>query len=145
MYSGFCIKDSKPYYKEGYEKRLLALRRAKYKVYDIENEKVYDLNGEIIIESDKLEENYTYTCEIQTYSSNGEKAAYKSQKYTVAKSGFSVTGVTKPTGELIYKKGFTVKGVVGSAYPITDAKIVIFTKGNENDIKDILSFLRNSL
>lgn len=104
----------------------------------IYNEKVYDLNGEIIIESDKLEENYTYTCEIQTYSSNGEKAAYKSQKYTVAKSGFSVTGVTKPIGELTYKKGFTVKGEVGSAYPITDAKIVIFTKGNENDIKDIV-------
>ncbi len=104
----------------------------------IYNEKVYDLNGEIIIESNKLEENYTYTCEIQTYSSNGEKAAYKSQKYTVAKSGFSVTGVTKPTGELTYKKGFTVKGVVGSAYPIAEAKIVIFIKGNENDIKDIV-------
>ncbi len=104
----------------------------------IYNEKVYDLNGEIIIESDKLEENYTYTCEIQTYSSNGEKAAYKSQKYTVAKSGFSVTGVTKPTGELTYKKGFTVKGVVGSAYPIAEAKIVIFTKGNENSVLDIV-------
>ena len=104
----------------------------------IYNEKVYDLNGEIIIVSDKLEENCTYTCEIQTYTSNGEKAAYKAQKYTVAKSGFSVTGVTKPTGELTYKKGFTVKGVVGSAYPITEAEIVIFTKGNENDIKDIV-------
>lgn len=102
------------------------------------NDKVYDLNGEIIIESGKLEENYTYICEIQTYSSNGEKAAYKSQKYTVAKSGFSVMGVTKPTGELTYKKGFTVKGVVGSAYPIMEAKIAVFKKGNENDIIDIV-------
>lgn len=104
-------------------------------IYD---EKEYELSGEVVINSDKLEQNVTYTCEIQTYSSNGEKAAYKAQKYTVAKSGFSVTGVTKPTGNLTYKKGFTVKGVVGSAYPITEAKIVIFTKGNESAVQDIV-------
>jgi len=104
-------------------------------IYD---EKEYELSGEVVINSNKLEQNVTYTCEIQTYSSKGEKAAYKSQKYTVAKSGFSVTGVTKPTGNLTYKKGFTVKGVVGSAYPIAEAKIVIFTKGDEGTIHDIV-------
>lgn len=102
------------------------------------NKKVYETNGEIIIDSDQLEEGCTYTCEVQAYTSKGEKSASKTQIYTVAKSGFSVTGVTKPTGELPYKKGFAVRGVVGSAYPIAEAEIIIFVKGNKNDVRDMV-------
>jgi len=108
----------------------------------IYNEKEYDLSGEVVIALSALEQNMTYICEIQAYSANGQKAAYKSQEYTVAKSGFSVDKVEKPVGELNYEKtrtkGFTVKGVVGSAYPIAEAKIVIFVKGDESKIQDIV-------
>ncbi len=44
LYSGFCLLDSKPYYKEAFERKLAEIRRAKYKVMDLETEKVYELD-----------------------------------------------------------------------------------------------------
>ena len=44
LYSGFCIVDSKPYYNEAFNKRLKQVRRGKYKVLDLDTEKVYELN-----------------------------------------------------------------------------------------------------
>lgn len=43
LHSGFCFVDSKPYYKEAFEKRLAEIRRAKYKVIDMETENIYEL------------------------------------------------------------------------------------------------------
>ena len=103
------------------------------------HEKVYQTTGQIVIPTADLKENTTYICEIQTYDTNDMKAAYKSQKYEVAKSGFSISNdAKKPSGDLPHKKGFTVKGTVTSAHPISEAKIVIFSRGNETDIHDIV-------
>lgn len=44
LYSGFCIKDSKPYIKDKFDKKLAEIRRAKYKVMDLETENVYEIN-----------------------------------------------------------------------------------------------------
>lgn len=44
LYSGFCIKDSKPYFQEGFDKKLKEIRRAKYQVLDLETERVYQIN-----------------------------------------------------------------------------------------------------
>jgi len=44
MHSGFCIIDSKPYDSVVFERRLNEIRRAKYKILDLDTEKVYELN-----------------------------------------------------------------------------------------------------
>ena len=44
LYSGFCIKDSKPYFQEGFDKKLKEIRGARYQVLDLETEKVYQIN-----------------------------------------------------------------------------------------------------
>ena len=41
-YSGFCIKDSKPCYKEGFENVLYDAKNSSYKVLDLDNDKVYE-------------------------------------------------------------------------------------------------------
>ncbi len=46
LYSGFCIKDSKPYYKEAFDKKISKIRRAKYKVMDLETENIYEIEDE---------------------------------------------------------------------------------------------------
>ncbi len=46
LYSGFCIKDSKPYYKEAFDKKLAEIRRAKYKVMDLETENIYEIDDD---------------------------------------------------------------------------------------------------
>lgn len=43
LYSGFCFVDSKPFYKEAFEKRLTEIRRARYKVIDMKTEKIYNV------------------------------------------------------------------------------------------------------
>ena len=43
LYSGFCFDDSKPFYKEAFEKRLTEIRRARYKVIDMKTEKIYNV------------------------------------------------------------------------------------------------------
>lgn len=44
LYSGFCIKNSKPYYKEAFEQKLKQIKRANYKVLDLNTEKIYKLD-----------------------------------------------------------------------------------------------------
>lgn len=42
LYSGFCLKDSKPFYPEGFSKRLEEVRSTEYKVLDMDSEAVYN-------------------------------------------------------------------------------------------------------
>lgn len=44
LYSGFCLKDSKPFYKEGFEKIIGEIRKTEYKVLDMDSDTVYDVN-----------------------------------------------------------------------------------------------------
>lgn len=44
LYSGFCIQNSKPYYKEAFEQKLEQIKHAKYKVMDLNTEQIYELN-----------------------------------------------------------------------------------------------------
>ena len=48
LYSGYCIKDSHPYNKEAFEKRLKEIRRVKFKVIDLNTERVYDIEDKEI-------------------------------------------------------------------------------------------------
>ena len=48
LYSGFCVIDSKPFYKEAFEKRLAQIRRAKYKVLDLETNKIYEISDNAV-------------------------------------------------------------------------------------------------
>ena len=41
-YSGYCLKDAKPCYDYGFNKKIEGIRRAKYVVFDTDNEKAYD-------------------------------------------------------------------------------------------------------
>lgn len=112
---------------------------ATIKVTDSKDEELYynaketNLNGSVVI-GEGLKENETYTCEIQTYTNNGEKAAFKSDKYKLPKSGFSVSGVKKPTGQIKYGKDFDEKGVVGSSYPIREVSVSVFADGDESNV-----------
>lgn len=42
LFSGFCFVDSKPYYKEAFEKKVREVRRVKYKVLDLDSYEVYN-------------------------------------------------------------------------------------------------------
>lgn len=42
LYSGFCIKNSKLYNKSEFDKKLKDIRNSKYKVLDLDNDKIYD-------------------------------------------------------------------------------------------------------
>lgn len=42
LYSGYCIKDSEPFSKDGFEYRLKGVRRAKYKVLDLDSERIFN-------------------------------------------------------------------------------------------------------
>ncbi len=44
FYSGYCFKDNEPCSKEAFEYRLKGIRRANYKVLDMETENVYELD-----------------------------------------------------------------------------------------------------
>ena len=44
LYSGYCLKDSKPYFKSGFDKKLADIRRSKFTVLDLETETYYNLN-----------------------------------------------------------------------------------------------------
>ena len=44
-YSGYCLKNNQPYVKSLFEKRLEEIRRANYRVYDLENNKFYNINN----------------------------------------------------------------------------------------------------
>lgn len=63
LYSGFCLKNEKPYYKEAFDKKLAEIRRAKYKVmdlgteniYEIEDDKVRSLNNFILIRKSHIQ------------------------------------------------------------------------------------------
>lgn len=46
LYSGFCLKNGKPYYKEAFDKKLAEIRRAKYKVMDLETENIYEIEDD---------------------------------------------------------------------------------------------------
>lgn len=48
MYSGFCIKDDKPCYPEGFEKKIKEVRRGNYKVINPESDVVYSLSDKRI-------------------------------------------------------------------------------------------------
>ena len=45
LYSGFCLKDLKPFYKEGFENILNEIRRTEYKVIDVDTKNVYDTSN----------------------------------------------------------------------------------------------------
>lgn len=42
LHSGFCIIDSKPYFKEKFDSRLKSIRKGNYKVYDLDSKTVYN-------------------------------------------------------------------------------------------------------
>ena len=42
LYSGFCIKDGEPFYKEGFERKLNGIRKTKYQVLDLDNDISYE-------------------------------------------------------------------------------------------------------
>lgn len=44
MYSGFCLKDGKPYYQEAFDKKLGQIKRAQYKIMNVESGQIYDIN-----------------------------------------------------------------------------------------------------
>ena len=46
LYSGYCIKDGKPYSQKAFEKRLNEIRRTKYKVLDMDSQIVYAVEDE---------------------------------------------------------------------------------------------------
>lgn len=46
LYSGFCLKNEKPYNKEAFDKKLAEIRRAKYKVMDLETENIYEIDDD---------------------------------------------------------------------------------------------------
>lgn len=50
LYSGFCIKDSEPYSKEAFNKKLAEVRRAKFYVLDLDTDKVYSMKDKQIRE-----------------------------------------------------------------------------------------------
>lgn len=62
LYSGFCIKNKKPYYQSAFDKKVFEIRKIKYKVlnldnniiYDIEDEKVRELKNFIIIKKSHI-------------------------------------------------------------------------------------------
>lgn len=44
LYSGYCLIDSKPYFKDAFEKQLAEIRRTKYIVLDLDTEQIYNIN-----------------------------------------------------------------------------------------------------
>lgn len=44
LYSGFCLKDSKPYFPEAFDKKLKEIRRAHYQVLDLKTDKLYKIS-----------------------------------------------------------------------------------------------------
>ena len=47
-YSGYCLNDSKPCYDYGFNKKIEEIRRAKYVVFDIDNEKAYEPSDSLV-------------------------------------------------------------------------------------------------
>lgn len=45
IYSGFCLKDGLPCYREGFEKRLEDIRNTKYMVLDLDSDGVYEVDS----------------------------------------------------------------------------------------------------
>ena len=52
LYSGYAIVNSKPFYIDGFNKELEHIRKAKYKVLDLDSENVYDINDSKIKDLD---------------------------------------------------------------------------------------------
>jgi len=46
LYSGYCIKDGKPYSQKAFERRLSEIRRTKYKVLDMDSQLCYEIEDE---------------------------------------------------------------------------------------------------
>lgn len=44
-YSGFCIKNEQPCYKDGFDKKLKEIRSTKYKVMDLDSDKIFEVNS----------------------------------------------------------------------------------------------------
>ena len=44
-YSGFCLKNGKPFYDEGFRKKIDEIRHTKYMVVDLEGDKIYEVNS----------------------------------------------------------------------------------------------------
>lgn len=81
LYSGFCIKYGKPYYKEAFDKKLAEIRRAKYKVmdlgteniYEIEDDKVRSLNNFILIRKSHIQKPVKNHIQKMVYESGNVK------------------------------------------------------------------------
>ncbi len=43
LYSGFCLENSKPYYMNAFNKRLISVKRGNYKVLDLNTNKIYEI------------------------------------------------------------------------------------------------------
>lgn len=81
LYSGFCLVDSKPYYLKGFNRKLREIRKVKYKVLDLDTNKIYNLdekevcnlNNFILIRKSHLPSNL----KAESYSSSIEKGNIK--------------------------------------------------------------------
>ena len=52
-------------------------------------------------------------------------------------SDFSVWGVSMPEGSIEHGRGLSIGGIIESLYPIEEAKILITSRNNKNDVKQI--------
>lgn len=50
LYSGFCLQNSKPFYRHGFESKINDIRNSKYKIYDLENNTFYEIDNQKIKE-----------------------------------------------------------------------------------------------
>lgn len=88
----------------------VTVKDSKGKVYF--DDKTYDLNGVALIENSNLSSGTTYICEVQTYSSQGEKAAYKSYKYTFVREKGKYDDVSENHKNYKAIKQLSVDGVL---------------------------------
>ncbi len=93
FYSGFCIKDSKPCSKDAFEYQLKSIRRAHYKVLDMETEQSYELDDNkiralknfIVVRKSHLPKKVTINQKPSNYLTKGNIKIYFSDLTTKLK------------------------------------------------------------
>ncbi len=91
---------------------------------------IYENECEIDIPIDELEEGEIYICELTAYNLKNQKCASRSIRYEVAESGFSAREIEAPDGNLYLGEEFNIDGIIGSAYPIDEARIAVYFDGD---------------
>lgn len=85
LYSGYCLKDSNPYFKSGFDKKVAEIRRSKFTVMDLETENYYNLDEAkirelknfIVIKRYQASEKKPSTqAKIKTFLENGDIKIY---------------------------------------------------------------------